>query len=218
MNCVHRSTREGAVHGAPTRDSLTGMVALAKTQARMSVAEFLDWNPGDGRRWQLVDGEPRAMAPANATHGYLQGELGRLIGNHLRATNRPCDVFTNPGVMPATMAAHNMRVPDLAVSCSPFGLTQPAPTDPVLIVEILSPSNRAETWANVWAYVTIPSVREILVLRADAIGGDLLRRLPDGSWPDQPTVIVEGDLVLESIGFRVALADLYARTALSGGR
>ena len=47
-----------------------------------------------------------------------------------------------------------MRVPDLAVSCSPFELTQPAPTDPVLIVEILSPSNRAETWANVWAYTS----------------------------------------------------------------
>ena len=189
------------------RDSVVSMVALAKTPVRMSVAEFLNWNPGDGRRWQLIDGEPRAMAPANATHGYLQGELAALIRNHLRSGNHPCDVFTNPGVVPATMAAHNMRVPDLAVSCSPFELAQPAPTDPVLIVEILSPSNQTDTWANVWAYSSIPSVREILVLRADAIGGDLLRRLPDGSWPDRPTLIVEGDLALESIGFR-ALADL----------
>jgi hypothetical protein len=30
-------------------------------------------------------------------------------------------------------------------------------TDPVLLIEILSPSNQAETWANVWAYATIPS-------------------------------------------------------------
>lgn len=193
------------------------MVALAKTHVRMSVAEFLNWNPGDGRKWQLIDGEPRAMAPANATHGYLQSELGALIRNHLRSGDRPCDVFTSPGVVPATMAAHNMRVPDLAVSCSPFELTQTALTDPVLIVEILSPSNQADTWANVWAYCSIRSVREILVLRVDAIGGDLLRRLPDGSWPDRPSLIVEGDLVLESIGLRVALADLYARTPLTRG-
>ena len=42
----------------------------------MSVTEFLHWNPGDGHKWQLIDGEPRAMAPPNAVHAYLQGELG----------------------------------------------------------------------------------------------------------------------------------------------
>jgi Uma2 family endonuclease len=190
------------------------MVALAKAPVPMSVAEFLHWNPGDGRKWQLIDGEPRAMAPPNAVHAYLQGELGALIRNHLRAGGLPCDVFANPGVVPATMAAQNMRSPDLAVSCSPFDLTQAAPADPVLIVEILSPGNRADTWANVWAYTSIPSVREILVLKADVAGGDLLRRLPDGSWPDRPTW-VDGDLVFESIGFRIALGDLYARTPLA---
>jgi hypothetical protein len=192
------------------------MVALAQTRELMSVAEFLEWDPGDGRRWQLVDGEPIAMAPANAVHSYLQAELGALIRNHLRASNMPCDVFANPGVIPKTMSAHNMRVPDLAVSCSPFGRGQAAPTDPVLAIEILSPSNRAATWANVWAYTTIPSMREILVLRTDTIGGDLLRRLPDGSWPDRATPVQEGDLVLESIGFRVPLLELYGRTPLVG--
>ena len=190
------------------------MGALTRVSVRMSVAEFRRWNPGDGRLWQLVDGEPQAMAPANTMHAYLQNELGALIRNHLRARDSACAVFANPGVVPATMAAHNMRVPDLAVSCAPFGVGQPAPADPMLIVEILSPGNRAETWANVWAYTSIPSVREILVLRADEIGADLLTRLPDGSWPDQAAVIADGDLALDSIGFRVAIADLYARTPL----
>ena len=205
------------MHCSRSRATFCRMVAIAKIRPRMSLAEFLEWNPGDGRRWQLVDGEPRAMAPANAMHGFLQAELSALITNHLRGGNSPCNVFTNPGVVPATMAAHNMRVPDLVVSCSPFELTQPAPIDPVLIVEIRSPSNRADTWANVWAYTSIPSVREILILQADAIGGDLLWRLPDGAWPDRPTSIVDGDLVLESIGFRVAVAELYARTPLARG-
>jgi Uma2 family endonuclease len=157
------------------------------------------------------------MAPPNATHAFLQGELAALIRNHLRATNAPCDVFVNPGVIPATMAAHNMRVPDLAVSCSPFELVQPAPANPVLIIEILSPSNQADTWANVWAYTSIQSVREILILQADVVGGDVLRRLPDSAWPDRPVAFGDGDLVLDSIGFRVALADLYARTPLGRG-
>jgi Uma2 family endonuclease len=161
-----------------------------------------------------VDGEPRAMAPANTVHCYLQAELARLIGNHLRAAGVPRDVFANPGVVPATMSAHNMRVADLAVSCSPFDATQAFLANPVLAVEILSPSNRAETWANVWAYTTIPSMQEILILRGDAVAADLLRRLPDGSWPDQPNQ-VDTQLVLESLGLRMTLAELYTRTPLN---
>jgi Uma2 family endonuclease len=190
------------------------MSAVAKIPVRMSVAEFLTWNPGDRRRWQLVDGVPRAMAPPNPVHAFLQAELGALIRNHLRAAGLPCDVFANPGVVPATMSAHNMRVPDLAVSCSPFQARQAALADPVLIIEILSPSNRAATWANVWAYTSIPSVREILVLRADAVAGEMLRRLPDGGWPDRPE-LVETELVLDSVGFRLALAEVYARTTVA---
>ncbi len=181
----------------------------------MSVAEFLRWDPGDGRRWQLVDGVPRAMAPANTLHGYLQAELGRLLGNHLRAAGLPCEVFANPGVIPATMAARNMRVPDLAVSCAALA-DLPALPDPVLVVEILSPGNADDTWANVWAYTSIPSVTEILILRTDAAGGELLRRLPDGAWPEEPAA-VETDLVLDSVGFRVALSELYARMPLTLG-
>jgi hypothetical protein len=73
-----------------------------------------------------------------------------------------------------------------------------------------------KTWTNVWAYTSILSVQEILVLRADRIAAELLRRSPQGEWPDRPIAITEGDLVPESIGFRVALADLYARTGLGG--
>ncbi|MGH7210943.1 MAG: Uma2 family endonuclease, partial [Acetobacteraceae bacterium] len=65
----------------------------------MAVAEFLNWNPGDGRRYQLVDGEPRLMAPASRTHGTLQSELARLIGNHLRSRGSECDVVSAPGVV-----------------------------------------------------------------------------------------------------------------------
>jgi len=81
-------------------------------------------------------------------------------------------------------------------------------------VEILSPGNSAETWANVWAYTTIPSVQEIFMLRADAVAAELLRRRPDGSWPDEPADMA-ADLVLDSIGLAASLAELYARTPLA---
>jgi Uma2 family endonuclease len=80
-------------------------------------------------------------------------------------------------------------------------------------MEILSPSNEAETWANVWSYVTIPSVQEILLLHTAEMRGDLLRRQADGSWPDNPVTVAAGvTLTLESIEFSAAIDSFY-RTA-----
>lgn len=90
-------------------------------------------------------------------------------------------------------------------------------TDPVLLVEILSPSNQAETWANVWAYTTIPSVREILIVHSTAVRADLLRRDPDGNWPERALTVEDGTLDLRSIDFRIGLAALYQGTRLKAG-
>ncbi len=192
------------------------MIAVAKLPVRMSIREFLGWDPGDGLTYELVDGEPRAMAPASSLHGFLQNELGSLMRNHLRQRGSGCEAVANPGVVPQVLSNQNIRVPDLAVTCSPLLPGQSTLPDPVLLVEILSPSNQAKTWTNVWAYTSIPSVREILVLRTDRVGAELLRRSAQGAWPERTTLLTEGDLVLESIDFQVALAELYARTRLAG--
>lgn len=193
----------------------SAMTAVLKIPAYMSAPEFLAWAAPGGGRWQLVDGEPQAMAPTNRTHGSLQNELGAVLRNHFldRSTGRA--VVIEPGVVPRVRAAENVRIPDIGVTCTPYDAEEATLADPVLLVEILSPSNRAETWANVWTYTTIPSVREILILRTATIGADLLRRNPDGSWPEQPDEIMDGDLILESVGFRCRLVDLYRTTRLA---
>jgi Uma2 family endonuclease len=191
------------------------MTALPKIPIRMTVAEFLAWNPPSAQLWQLVDGEPQAMVPASRTHGAIQAELCSLIRNHLEERSSPCSVVTTPGVIPRVQSETNVRIPDLAVTCSGYDAEESALTDPVLLIEILSPSNQAETWANVWTYTTMPSVQEILVLKTASINAELLRRNQDGSWPSQPSTIEAGDLILESIGFSFPLAAAYRTTRLA---
>jgi Uma2 family endonuclease len=194
------------------------MNALAKPPVRMTVDEFLDWEPQDGRKWQLVDGEPQAMAPASPTHAFLQNELGALLRNHLLEQGSPCRAATEPGIVPRVLASNNLRVPDLAVTCTAGdGDDGRTLSDPVLVIEILSPSNQPETWYNVWAYTSIPTVQEILVLHSTSIGADLLRRDADGTWPSVPAAVTSGDLVLDSIGFRASLASIYRTTRLRAG-
>ena len=189
------------------------MSAHAKVSSPMSVEEFLEWDSGGGK-WQLVDGEPQAMAPAKTWHGALRAELCRVIGNHLEREASDCSVLAAPGVIPHVRAGFNLRIPDVAVTCGDVRVNEAALTAPVLLIEIVSASNQAETWANVWTYTTIPTVREILVLRSLSVGADLLRRQDDGTWPREPTSILDGDLVLQSIGTRMPLIDLYRTTSL----
>lgn len=186
----------------------------SKPDDDMTVEEFLAWDPGDGRVWQLVDGLPMAMAPASRRHNQVQGELGALIRNHLLDQGSPCSVVPTPGVLTPIQHDRNFRIPDLAVSCAdPDDDAGPLP-DPLLIIEVLSPSNQAETWINVWTYTMIPSVQEVLVLHTMSVRADLLRRRPDGTWPVDPERVTDGDVVLDSIGFRTPLPGLYRLTGL----
>src|SRR6202521_3711792 len=193
------------------------MVAQPKLgPSRMTVAEFLDWEGDDtDRKFELVDGEPQAMAPASGTHGTMQITIGSILRAHLRSNRPGCRVAAEPGIVPRVRASANMRIPDLAITCVPNEATECALPDPVLIIEILSPSNEAETRQNVWAYASIPSVREILLVRSTEIAAELLRRQADGDWPAQPQMIEGGaDLALDSIGFRAKLGDFYEDTHL----
>lgn len=188
--------------------------ALELPSRHMTVAEFLQWDPGDrsGALWQLRDGEPEMMAPASDRHGRIQGELTGLIATHLRNNRRECSVVSAPGVIPRIRSSENYRIPDIGITCSPSTGQVPIP-EPVVLIEILSASNERETRANIWTYTTIPSVQEIVVLHATSIAAEILRRRTDNTWPDQPELLGPDDeLRLPSIGFATPLREAY-RTA-----
>ena len=156
----------------------------------MTVSEFLQWDSGDrsGALWQLRDGEPEMMAPASDRHGRIQGELTSLIGHHLKNNRPECSVVTAPGVVPRIRSSENFRIPDIGITCSPSTGQTPIP-EPIALIEILSPSNEQETRTNIWTYTTIPSVQEIIVLHSTAIAAEILRRGPDGTWPEKPDLL-----------------------------
>jgi len=183
----------------------------------MTVAEFLEWDSGDrtGALWQLRDGEPEMMAPASDPHGSIQSELAYLLTTHLRSQGSHCRVVTAPGVVPAQRSEENCLVPDLGITCAP-----PASArllhEPVVLIEILSPTNVSKTRANALAYRTIPSVVEIVIVRSTSIAAEILRRGPDGAWPAQPDLVdASGELRLDSIGFAAPLRAAYRTTDLA---
>ena len=193
------------------------MNTARKIDPLMTVAEFLKW-PGDGsgRRFELVDGVVRMQDSASDAHGTIQMRLGVIIGNHLDAKRPNCRVVANPGVAPRLNADWNYREPDLGVTCAPNTAGVHMLPEPVLLIEVLSPSNADKTWRNILLYATIPSVNEILIVDSTKVSVQLRRRLDDGSWPHRPSPFGPGEAVrLETIDLVIPLCDIYRHTFLA---
>jgi Uma2 family endonuclease len=191
------------------------MNAIKKPLPRdLTIPEFLAWADHHPGRWQLRDGAPEMMALAGNRHGLIQSELIADLSFHLRGAGIRCSVVTAPGVIPAARSAKNMLVPDLGITCARLG-DEVAIPDPVVLIEILSRANAARTRANVVAYKTIATVAEIIVISSWQIQAEILRRLPDGSWPERPEKVgSDGPLRIERIGFEEPLREIYRTTNL----
>ena len=187
-----------------------------KTVHLMTAEQFLAWDGGGHvGKLELVNGEVVAMSPASGTHALIQANLAGLIWAHLRAKKIPCRVGTEAPVQPQLHANDNVRAPDLAVTCAPLSAAKTFP-DPVLIVEVLSPSNHKDTWDSIYAMSTIPSLQEIVVVDSERIHVEVYRRGTDGAWPKHGEVCqASGTVRLNSISADFIVAEIYSGTVLA---
>jgi len=90
-------------------------------------------------------------------------------------------------------------------------------SDPVVIIEVISPSTeREDRGRKKFDYFATPSIRQYAIIEQDARLIDFYTRTGD-LWTDE---IVEGDAVLKltSIGVEVSLDAIYEDTELDATR
>lgn len=194
------------------------MTAARKLPPMMTVNDFLDWE-GDGTdtRYELVDGVLRAMAPTSGTHGVIHTNLIFELSGHLRANAPRCRVVTAPGIRPLVRADWNFRIPDVGVTCSAIQAGDRNISEPRLLIEVLSPSNAADTYENIRAYASLPSVEALIVVHSTRIEVEVLLKGEHNVWPANATILSTGaDLVLPSIALTLPVTRLYEGTYLAG--
>jgi Uma2 family endonuclease len=183
----------------------------------MSAAEFLLW-PGDGRakRYQLIDGEVRPMAPASRIHAVIQANLAYFLVSAVRKASLPYPVLTEGAIIPKLGASNNVRVPDLVVGPDDDQKGDQVACNPVVMVEILSPGNTHDTRDNVRSYMSLPSVREIVVVHSDRIKAEVHRRSASGDWEAEPEMVGAGQaLFVRSVRLEIGIDEVYANTWLT---
>jgi len=173
----------------------------------MTLADFLRWEDGTDTRYELIGGFAVAMAPPARAHGLLSVRLGAMIDAGLRS-RRPCVAQSEAGIVPPGRD-DTFYVADLAVTCRPYQRGEQMVAEPILIVEILSPSTeRHDRRIKVPAYRTIDTLSEILLIDSESIYAEILRR-EGNHWITELVQGRDAVLRLSSVGLQIAMADLY---------
>lgn len=149
----------------------------------MTSDAFIAWamEQPKGRRYELSDGEVVAMAPERAAHARAKFRLARRLAEAVEAAGSGCEVFADG--MAVMVDEATIYEPDAMVCCgAPLPPTATRVTDPVIVVEVLSPS----TWARdstekLENYFRIPSLHHYLIVKPET--GTIIhhQRNPDGS-------------------------------------
>lgn len=179
--------------------------AALKRPSHMTVDEFLTWDDGTAARYELVGGEVFAMAPPSPWHSKITARLSAAIQRSLRP---PCDVYVEAGLR-LTNKEQTYYQADLAVSCTPLRSDYLYVPDPVLIVEVLSPSSAGfDRGTKVPDYRTISSVKEIMLVSSSSARVEFWRRSGE-EWTVGDLEGEEAVLHLDSIGIKLPLAAIY---------
>lgn len=179
------------------------MMAEAAEQ-RWLVEQFLDWDDGTDRRHELVDGRIVTMAPPSEAHATIVANLGLAIRNQLRLPARLLGRF---GVR-FTDRDDSFYQFDLAVTCAPAEAGRRSIADPILIVEVLSPSTQLhDRGRKLDDYRQLPSLNEILLVASEQRRVQHWRR--DGARWIVEDLIGDADLRLAALPGPIPLTAIY---------
>ena len=182
---------------------------LPRPPLRMSRTEYRRWAEAQPRgRFERVAGEVVAMAPERAAHNRVKARVWRALDAAIRSAGLPCEAFADG--MTVEIGEDHDYGPDAVVNCGdPLPAHAVAAPNPVVVVEVLSPSSRStDTGAKLADYFRVPSVRHSLVPQA-GFQQVIHHRRSDGGASIETRVLLDGTIRLDPPGFGVAIADFY---------
>lgn len=178
----------------------------------MSLDEFLAWEREQPERFEFDGFTVTAMAGGSLDHSTIASNFDRMLSAKLRGTG--CRVFRGDTKV---IANETVRYPDLSVTCSPVIGRDDIVPEPVLIIEVLSPTTeRIDRGRKKFDYFATPSVRQYAIVEQDERRVDLYTRAENG-WTNE---IITGDAVLNlsSVGLGLTLDAIYEDTELDATR
>ncbi len=179
----------------------------ALPQNKMTVDEYLAWAEGQEGRFELYAGVVYAMVPERAGHAHVKYAAQTALLNGIRKAAAPCHML--PDGMTLRIDHDTAHEPDALVYCGPrISDAVVEVPNPVIVVEVLSPSTRhVDASAKLAGYFRIASVRHYLILDPDK---RLVIHHARGKEDAIATrILSDGTLHVDPPGIDVAVRDLF---------
>ena len=187
-------------------------MAPAARQQPLEPDDFLDWEKHQGERYEFVGGEVRLMVGGTIGHNDITDNIHAALRARLRGT--PCRARAVQTRVRA--AGEHFVYPDVVVSCSPRRANELFIDDPVLVVEVLSPSTaHYDKNEKRWVYQAIPSLQQLVYVSPDEAKLELVTREADGSWRSVFVTGLDAELPLACLDITLPMAEIYADTAVA---
>lgn len=178
-------------------------------QTRMTADDFIAWamTRPKGERYELVAGEVVAMAAELSLHALVKARVWRALDDALRAGGHPCVAY--PDGMAVEVDATTVYEPDALVRCgSPLDDDAVKILDPVIVVEVLSPSSgKRDAGVKLADYARVASIRHYLIV--DPKTRVVVHHRIDGESAIRTAIVRSGDVVLDPPGIAVALDAIF---------
>jgi Uma2 family endonuclease len=172
-----------------------------------SLDDFLTWENQEAQRYEFVGGVLTLMAGGTENHDLVGINIAASLNQCLRGT--PCRVHGSN--LKVRSPAGASMYPDAFVRCGLAIGDRMVVDDPVLVVEVLSPTTQqADLTRKRWAYQAIDTLQAMLFVAADEARVELFSRGPGGVWLSRFIVGRDGDVPLDALGIALPMADLYA--------
>ncbi len=186
-------------------------------QPRITAEEYLARERRAETKSEYFEGEIFAMSGASPAHVLVVTNVVRELSGQLR--KRDCTVYSTD-LRVKVSASGLYTYPDVVVVCGePHFEDQHADTllNPKVIVEVLSKTTQDyDRGAKFEQYRTIESFAEYVLIAQEKVHVEHFVRQPDGRWILSETNRLDDCIQVESVGARLALADVYEKVKLPG--
>ena len=182
----------------------------AAPQIRMTADEFLAWARNQPGRYELHQGIVYAMSPEGVAHAKIKFAVQTALANGIRTRGLPCHML--PDGLTVRVEATKAYEPDALVYCGPeLPSSAIEVPEPVIVVEVLSPSTRRiDAAAKLAGYFRVPSVAHYLIVDPNE---PLIFHHARGTGDTILTHVVRaGAITLDPPGLELAMADIYGTT------
>ncbi len=173
----------------------------------MTAGEFLVWEAGQEDRWEFVAGEAHAMVGGTVAHNTVTLNIASALKTGIKGQGGTCRVFMDS--MKAVAPSGDVMYPDVMVSCGEASPSDTHVSDPVLVVEVLSPGTEVADRKTKWhAYQTIPSLQVYVLVSQESEVVETFTRDGD-TWRYEKLTAPQAVLDLGPLGVRLDLNEIY---------